>query len=258
MNPLKCSYSGALANPAHLYTTKLRQDKRGELHVKWVRSPHQCCWSPKTSCRKTGWPQTTRSTIRMWGKRRRDVSSFLWRLCSLISALCLFVLLSTRSTSVDVPHASQATSSPRAPQIAVLNTRRRIRGTTFSSLPPLGFGVEKIAWIFGSNHSSHQLSEVNYQPRCMCWAPFNCKFKRNGGGKKGERKPSESPGRVPGRLMQTWRKTVCECVCVRERYGGKRGGKLLTTKYSEREIRVTKRGRGEIIQQLSQGNVICL
>lgn len=53
-------------------------------------------------------------------------------------------------------------------------------------------------------------------------------------------------------------KTVQECVCVRERYDGKRGGKLLTTKYSEREIRVTKRGRGEIIQQLSEGNVIRL
>lgn len=54
------------------------------------------------------------------------------------------------------------------------------------------------------------------------------------------------------------KKTVCECVCVRERYDGKRGGKLLTTKYSEREIRVTKRGRGEIIQRLSEGNVIRL
>lgn len=47
-------------------------------------------------------------------------------------------------------------------------------------------------------------------------------------------------------------------VYVRERYDGKRGGKLLTTKYSEREIRVTKRGREKIIQQLSEGNVIRL
>lgn len=31
----------------------------------------------------------------------------------------------------------------------------------------------------------------------------------------------------------------------------RREGKLLTTKYSEREIRVTKRERGEIIQQPS-------
>lgn len=54
------------------------------------------------------------------------------------------------------------------------------------------------------------------------------------------------------------KKKRCECACVRGRYDGKRGGKLLTTKYSEREIRVTKRGRGGIIQQLSEGNVICL
>lgn len=50
-------------------------------------------------------------------------------------------------------------------------------------------------------------------------------------------------------------------MCLSERKKGtmgRRGGKLLTTKYSEREIRVTKRGRGEIIQQLSQGNVIRL
>lgn len=44
-------------------------------------------------------------------------------------------------------------------------------------------------------------------------------------------------------------------MCERERYDGKKGGKLLTTKYSEREIRVTKRGSGEIIQLL-EGNVI--
>lgn len=212
MNPLKCSYFGALAKPAHLNTTKLRRDKRGELHVKWVWSPHRSLWSPKTSCRKTGWPQTMRSA---WypceEKERRDVSSFSWRLCSLISALCLFVLLSTRSTSVDVPHASQATSSPRVPQIAVLNTRRRIRGTTFSSLPPLGFGVEKIAWIFGSNHSSHQLSEVNYQPRCMCWAPFNCKFKRNGG----EKKERESPLKALEEFLEDWCKLEeKQCVSV--------------------------------------------
>lgn len=39
-------------------------------------------WSPKTSIRKTGRPQTMRSTWYSWGKRRRDVSSFSWRLCS--------------------------------------------------------------------------------------------------------------------------------------------------------------------------------
>lgn len=43
-----------------------------------------------------------------------------------------------------------------------------------------------------------------------------------------------------------------------QRCAGKRGGKLLTTKYSEREIRVTKRGRGEITQRLSEGNVLRL
>lgn len=43
------------------------------------------------------------------------------------------------------------------------------------------------------------------------------------------------------------------CVCVRERYDRKRGGKLLTTKYSEREIRVTKRESGEIIQPAITG-----
>lgn len=51
------------------------------------------------------------------------------------------------------------------------------------------------------------------------------------------------------------------CVCKRERASqrcaGKRGGKLLTTKYSEREITVTKRGRGEITQWLSEGKVMC-
>lgn len=154
--------------------------------------------------------------IRMWGKRRRDVSSLSWRLCSFISALCLFVLLSTRSTSVDMPHASQATSSPCVPQIAVLNTRRRIRGTTFSSLPPLGFGVEKIALIFGSNHSSHQLSEVNYQPRCMCWAPFNCKFKRNGGKKRREKalwKPWKSSWKTDANLKKN---SVWVCLCERK------------------------------------------
>lgn len=44
---------------------------------------------------------------------------------------------------------------------------------------------------------------------------------------------------------------MCKCVSVKERCDGKRGGKLLTTEYSEREIRVTK--RAEIIQQLSGG-----
>lgn len=39
----------------------------------------------------------------------------------------------------------------------------------------------------------------------------------------------------------------------RERYDRKRGGKLLTTKYSEREIRVTKRESGEIIQPAFTG-----
>lgn len=69
-----------------------------------------------------------------------------------------------------------------------------------------------------------------------------------------------------GELLVDWcklveekkRKENCASVSVRGRYDGKKGGKLLTTKYSEREIRVTKRGRGGTIQQLSEGNVICL
>lgn len=84
----------------------------------------------------------------------------------------------------------------------------------------------------------------------MRWAPFNCKLKSDS---------SDSSGSYwKNGANLGMEETVCECVCVKERYDGKREGKLLTTKYSEREIRVTKRGRGKIIQQLSEGNVIRL
>lgn len=112
---------------------------------------------------------------------------FSQRLCAFTPSSLL--VCSSRPQRGDAPHASQVTSSPRAPQIAVLNTRRRIGGTavvSFSflflfSLPPsFGPRVEEIAWIFGSNHrpstpsvESSQLSTVAAFP-----SPENCAKKK--------------------------------------------------------------------------------
>lgn len=117
-----------------LSSAKWSQGSMRELAIAFSNSPDQQPRAVAEDSVRDGRrrPEELRDEERARGGGEGETSAvFSQRLCAFTPSSLL--VCSSRPQRGDAPHASQVTSSPRAPQIAVLNTRRRIGGTAVVS-----------------------------------------------------------------------------------------------------------------------------